>query len=80
MFRPSLPFYFLNSCSGPDYLVDCSQSPIFPWDRPDVARFMYREGRASGIMALGGGGEKNRGEANMLSASIRNMFHQWMLA
>ena len=27
-----------------------------------------------------GGGEKNRGEANMLSTSIRKMFHQWMFA
>ena len=71
---------FLNSCSGPDYLVDCSQPPIFSWDRRDVARFMYRGGRASGIIALWGGGEKNRGEANILNASIRKMFHQWMFA
>ena len=27
-----------------------------------------------------GGGGKNRGEANMLSTSIRKMFHQWMFA
>ena len=27
-----------------------------------------------------GGGEKNRGEATMLSTSIRKMFHQWMFA
>ena len=71
---------FLNSCSKPDYLVDCSQSPIFSWDRRDVAHFMYRGRRATGIIALGGWGEKNRGEANMLSTSIRKMFHQWMFA
>ena len=43
-------------------LVDCSQSPIFSWDRLDVARLtvndghldfqMYRGGRASGIIAV----------------------------
>ena len=53
--------------------LDCSPSPIFSWDRLDIARLTVTatswfsnvpRGRASGIIALVGGvggGEKNRG-------------------
>ena len=43
--------------------IDCSQSPIFSWDRLDIPRPRRYTGGVSGIIALvgkgGGGDEKN---------------------
>ena len=53
------------------FVLDCSQSPIFSWDRLDIPRvtvtailiFKCTEGAAIGDYSSGGGGggEKNRG-------------------
>ena len=55
-----LPFVF-------SFLLDCSQSPIFSWDRLDTPRLTVNDGQCTegagvGDYSLGGGvGEKNRG-------------------
>ena len=59
-----------NEPFSTDKPLDCSQSPIFSWDRWNIERltingghldFKCTEGVGVGIIALGGGGEKNRG-------------------
>ena len=66
------------SRTGDSPFLDCSQSPIFSWDRLDirvlpslVSWFLnVPRGPASGIIALGGsGGGGVRGEKNIFLAS-----------
>ena len=57
-------YYMISDCFLP-FDLDCSQSPIFSWDRLDIPRLTVTatswfsnvpRGRASGIIALVGGG------------------------
>ena len=50
----SLPSLHNYEVKWPNFELDCSQSPIFSWDRLDIPRLPFW--RASGIIAPGGGG------------------------
>ena len=40
---------FTSDGVGVEVRVDCSQSPIFPWDRRDIVRLRYRGGGRRGL-------------------------------